>query len=379
MMLAAASSDPRALWYMTRGFGLMALLLLTMTTVLGLTQAARWARPGMPRFVISALHRNGSLLALVAIAVHVVTAVLDSYAPVHLIDVFVPFASSYRPLWTGLGALSLDLMLAVIVTSLLRERIGYRAWRAVHWAAYASWPVAVLHGLGTGSDATVGWAQLVYVACTLAVVGCLWWRLSSGVTADNSSVRVVSAVAALLLPVLIAGWAFTGPLRPGWARRAGTPSSLLASARASVAAGPSGSAAGTPASGSETAPASPSSPANLPVPLTASFDGTRSLSGPDSNGLVSVIFTGSFSGSVPGTLRLVLTGQPADGGVSLTGSSVSLGPTASPTEYQGHVTSLDGTTIVAALTDGAGATVTATVQINDPQAAQIHGTLQVQA
>ena len=69
-----------------------------------------------------------------------------------LVDVVVPFVGAYRPFWLGLGALALDLLAALIVTSLLRARIGLRAWRAVHWVAYACWPVALVHGLGTGSD-----------------------------------------------------------------------------------------------------------------------------------------------------------------------------------------------------------------------------------
>src|SRR4029077_18087593 len=102
--------------------------------------------------------------------VHVATSVLDKFAPIKLIDAVIPFASSYRPLWLGLGALSFDLMVALVVTSLLRRRLGYRPWRAIHWIAYASWPVAVLHGLGTGSDVKSWWELGVTIACVAAVV-----------------------------------------------------------------------------------------------------------------------------------------------------------------------------------------------------------------
>ena len=385
-IVAATSPDPRALWYMTRGFGLVALLLLTITTVLGLSQAARYARPGLPRFVISALHRNASLLGLVAIAVHVATAVADSYAPVHIVDVLVPFVSKYRPLWTGLGALTLDLMLAVIITSLLRERIGHRTWRAVHWASYACWPVAVLHGLGTGSDSVVGWVQLVYVVAAGAVVLALWARLTVGVTASNGPVRVTAGVLGLVLPVAIAGWSFTGPLKAGWARRAGTPPSLLASrgpASTGSTAGTAGAAGGANAGGSAgnvsgSAGSASAAAAGLPLPFSASFHGTRSTTGPDGNGLVSVRIDASFSGAATGTFRLVLTGQPVDGGVSLTGSSVQLGPPSAPTTYTGHVTSLDGDTVVSTLTDGSGKRVAVTIRIDNPQETQVSGSVQVQ-
>ena len=95
MVLAAAvATNSRALWYLTRGFGLVALILLTLTMVLGLTQIVRFARPGWPRFVVSALHKNAALLAVAVLAVHILTAVLDSYAPIRVVDVFVPFVGN---------------------------------------------------------------------------------------------------------------------------------------------------------------------------------------------------------------------------------------------------------------------------------------------
>ncbi len=386
MTTAAIATNSRALWYLTRGFGMVSLILLTLTTVLGLAQAARYARPGLPRFVVSALHKNGSLLAVAAIAVHVITAVLDSFAPIHVIDLFIPYASQYRPFWTGLGALALDLMLAVIVTSLLRERIGYRAWRAVHWAAYASWPVALVHGLGTGSDSKLGWVLFLYVACTLAVVAALWWRLSRGWTAANSTVRGSAVVASVLVPVVVAAWAASGPLKAGWARKAGTPPSLLASGAAANSGGsassPSGQSSAPSPSPSSASPA-PGSSAGLSLPLTASLQGSQSQTGPDGNGLVSVVISGTFQsldGGSSGTLRLVLTGQPVEGGVSLTGSQVSLGPSSDPAEYTGHVTQLQETTVVASLQDNRGRSVIATIRLDiSGESGQVRGRLEVQA
>ena len=157
--------------------------------VLGLTQAVRFARPGWPRFVVAALHKNASLLAVAALAVHIVTAVLDSYAPIHIADVFIPFVSKYRPFWLGLGAVAVDLLIALVVTSLLRERLGQRAWRAVHWAAYACWPVAVLHGLGTGSDTKLGWVLVLNLVCIASVLLALWWRLAQGWSVANTAGR----------------------------------------------------------------------------------------------------------------------------------------------------------------------------------------------
>jgi methionine sulfoxide reductase heme-binding subunit len=154
-VLAAAGPSP--LWYLTRATGAVALLLLTASVVLGILGAVRFGSPRWPRFLTAGLHRNLSLLVLALLAVHILTAVLDSFAPIGLKDAVVPFVSAYRPLWLGLGALAFDLLLALAATSLLRRRLGYRAWRSVHWLAYGSWPLALTHGLGTGSDAKVGW------------------------------------------------------------------------------------------------------------------------------------------------------------------------------------------------------------------------------
>jgi len=139
-------------WFATRSTGIAALVLLTASMVLGILTSGRYARPALPRFVTMGLHRNVSLLVLVFLGLHIVTTIADSFAPVGWLDVVLPFAGSYRPLWLGLGAMSFDLLIALTVTSLLRGRLGYRTWRWVHWTSYACWPTAVMHSLGTGTD-----------------------------------------------------------------------------------------------------------------------------------------------------------------------------------------------------------------------------------
>jgi len=167
-----------ALWYSSRATGLVSLLLLTGTVVLGQVNTSRLSLPGWPRFVVGAVHRNVSLIAVTFLAVHVTTAVVDPYAGIGWLDAVVPFGSVYRPLWLGLGAVAADLLIAVLVTSLLRERIGVRPWRLVHWASYACWPVAVLHGLGTGTtDRHTSWVIALDVGCVLAVAGAVAWRV----------------------------------------------------------------------------------------------------------------------------------------------------------------------------------------------------------
>ncbi len=370
--MLVAGINSRALWYMTRGFGLVALILLTLTMVLGLTHAVRFTRPGLPRFVLSGLHKNVSLLAVAVLAVHITTAVLDSYAPVHLADVLIPFISAYRPFWLGLGAIAVDLLIALIVTSLLRQRLGHRAWRAVHWAAYACWPVAVVHGLGTGSDIKLGAVLLLNVVCIGSVLAALWWRLAAGWSSTTTKRRGPALLASIVLPIALAVWTVSGPLRPGWAKRAGTPTAQLGS-RATAAASSPATAGGSVASGALGA--------HLATPFTATFKGTQHRSGPDASGLVSLTIAADFHVPQRGRLTIVLTGPPANGGgVQLTGSHVTIGPTSDPSQYTGHVTRLQGSTVVAQLSDATGKTVTATVQLHlIPASSRLTGSVEMTA
>lgn len=232
--LGAAVTGPSPLWYLTRGTGLVSLVLLTATVLLGILSVSRWSSPRWPRFVTQGLHRNLSLLVLAVLAVHIVTAELDPFAPVGWLAAVVPFSSPYRPIWLGLGTLAFDMLIALVITSLFRSHMGYRAWKASHMAAYLSWPVAFVHGLGTGTDPRVRWVMWLTWACAGAVVAAGGWRLAQGWPAQRE-LRLVVGLASLSLIAAVAIWAATGPLRPGWSKRAGTPARLLAAgARAQV-------------------------------------------------------------------------------------------------------------------------------------------------
>src|ERR1700732_2104649 len=127
--MTLAVGGGKALWYLTRATGLVALVLLTVSVLLGILQVSRWAGPTWPRFVTAGLHRNISLLVTAFVGVHIVTAVLDTFAPIRWLDVVVPFISAYRPIWLGFGTVAFDLLVAIIITSLLRVQVGPRSWR----------------------------------------------------------------------------------------------------------------------------------------------------------------------------------------------------------------------------------------------------------
>ena len=179
LYLVSGINSHTVLWYASRATGVVALLLMTAVLLLGLLVTRQGRLPGLPRFAVTGLHRNLSLVAVVFVVLHVLTAVLDSYVHIPLISAVVPLASSYERLALGLGAMSLDIMIAVIVTSLLRRHLSRGLWRAVHLLAYVSWPVAWLHSITSSTDLRHGWLFLTAVGCALLVVIAVIWRLSA--------------------------------------------------------------------------------------------------------------------------------------------------------------------------------------------------------
>lgn len=216
----------------------MSLLLLTAVVVLGIATMTKREGQVWPRFLSFRMHGNITWLAVVFLCLHVVTAVVDPFAHLGWRDAVIPFASRYRPLWLGLGVVSAELIAALVVTSALRSRLKYRNWRAVHWFAYACWPLAVLHSSGTGSDARAGWFLALDVLCVAAVFAALvGWRLGYG-WPRAAGFRVTVAMASGLGVVALALWMANGPLAAGWARAAGTPTDLLHSNAAVQSPGP---------------------------------------------------------------------------------------------------------------------------------------------
>ncbi|HVH62705.1 MAG TPA: ferric reductase-like transmembrane domain-containing protein [Candidatus Dormibacteraeota bacterium] len=172
--------DSTLLWYTTRGAGAVTLILLTAVVVLGILSTLRVESSSWPRFLTTGLHRNLALMTLVFLALHIVTAVVDPYTHLGWAAALIPFSSYYRTLWLGLGVISFELLLAIVVTSLVRGFLGHRTWRAVHWLTYAAWPVGVIHGLGTGTDTWSAWMLAITAACVAAVGTAIVIRLTSG-------------------------------------------------------------------------------------------------------------------------------------------------------------------------------------------------------
>lgn len=208
-LLAATSG--RELWYLTRSSGIVVLLLLTGVMLLGVAAAGNWERPSWPRFLTQGLHRNLSLLAVLFLFLHVLTTVVDGYVPIGWLNAVVPFTSPYHRFWLGLGAVGCDFMLALVLTSLLRRHIRPATWRGLHWLAYACWPVALLHGLGTGTDASTVLMRWVAGGAVVLVVAALLWRLSRNLP-RTVFVRTAGATA-VAVAMASSAFAFDGGLR----------------------------------------------------------------------------------------------------------------------------------------------------------------------
>jgi methionine sulfoxide reductase heme-binding subunit len=337
---AAAADSPSWFWYATRGLGTATLIVLTGTIVLGITTATRWSGETTPGFVAADVHRNLSLLAICLLAAHIVTTVLDPFAHISVRDVIIPVGALYRPVWLGLGVAAMWVLVGVAATSLLRDRIGPRLWRLIHWAAYASWPLAVVHGLGTGSDAQAPWLIAVVASCVVAVMFALVLRLRQGRPA-TLPIRAGAAIVVALTLVVAGGWALSGPFQPGWAAKAGTPPAKAVAARSGpVHPGPGGFSdplAGVLAkdsagsvqismrdmvdTGLTIAIRSPSANETLPV-VTIARDGRALCTVPATAGLTLYAVCG------PTRLTIAFSGPDSvlNGGGQITGQLTSSGP-----------------------------------------------------
>jgi hypothetical protein len=364
---AAVATATSPLWFATRATGLTALVLLTCTVVLGMVTSVRFASPAWPRFITVSLHRNLSLLAIVFTGLHVLTTVTDPFASISVISVVVPFTSGYRRIWLGLGAVAFDLLLAVLVTSLLRTRIRPRWWRAVHWAGYACWPVALVHGLGTGTDGATRWVLAITAGCALAVISAGIWRLAVGWPA-HARLRVAAAAAGAAIALATAGWAWVGPLAPGWARRSGTPTTLLARSSGNGTTTSAGSAGG----GSAVSSVRPGSTVFPAPPFQARLAGTVAFAPGAASGDRTVTLAMADGSAV--RLKIVISGPAVQSGVAMTASSVTLGPASAPARYAGHVVVLEGA-VIQATVSGAGRRLSLAVDLTSQTSTAVTGTV----
>ncbi|MCL4543725.1 MAG: ferric reductase-like transmembrane domain-containing protein [Chloroflexi bacterium] len=329
-----SASSPSLVWFIGRGSGIIAFVLLTLAVLLGITVSQHWASQRWPRILIDNLHRWTVLVFYVFLAVHTVTMFLDPFAHFTLRDVTVPFGSAYRPVWLGLGVLAGEVTVAIGASALIRNVTGYRLWHWLHLGLYPVFVLSLLHSIGTGTDTTEPWLTLLYVGSTAAVLGATVWRL-----AQQRELRrwVLAGSTVLSFGVLI--WAVRGPYAPGWATKAGTPALLLKAAAAQRGI----TAVATPSA--------PTLPQNLNVPLAG-----ETLVGRDG---AQILLRGQAVGSQPFDVAIeVLRGQGQLSG------QVQLRTSAHVPWCAGPITGLAAGNVINATCSGYGQQVQLQVTIN---------------
>ena len=353
MILASASVSP--LWYLSRSAGYVGLILLGVIGVLGIVTAGNFRIAQGTKFLAPEVHRSLSLLTIVVLGIHVGTAVADKYSFIGLKDVFIPFMATYRPVWVGLGAVAVDLGIAVVITSLLRVKMGYKSWRLVHWASYPIFVLSIIHGLGSGTDSSLWASKVIYLVVGAGLALATASRLLSRKDLD-SGVKAALSGMTIAVPFAIVLWALSGPFGANWTKRAqsGLIQSLPGSAKLANAGGstPKVSAAVSPA-------------LHLSSSYTSNWSGRVDQSPANSQGEVALRLIGNLSSSPGFELSVVLIGTPLDGGISMTSSIVEIASSSGTSIYRGTVTSLSGTTIVSqvANVDGEGFTFSAGINL----------------
>jgi sulfoxide reductase heme-binding subunit YedZ len=172
-----AASSVQALWYVTRAAGMIAYLLLWLSTAWGLAVSSKILDPLLHRFFTYDMHQFISLLALGFVALHVIVLLADKYLPFSIAQILVPFVAPYRPVWVGVGVIGFYLMLLVSVTFYIRQRIGYQMFRMIHYASFVAYLAALAHGLFAGTDSSLATVQLMYAASALVVIFLFVYRI----------------------------------------------------------------------------------------------------------------------------------------------------------------------------------------------------------
>jgi hypothetical protein len=313
-------------WDIARAGGFTAFGLLTFSVAIGLALTLHLQSPRWPRLINSELHNFLTLLALIFTGIHVLAVWVDPFTSFGWNEVFIPFASHYRPLWMALGIVAFYLGIAIGISTWLRPHIGYKLWRNLHMLTLLLYALVVVHGIATGSDTRTVWGAAIYALSVLLIGTLLWMRLRKPVNAKSRAhpVLAVSLVVALAVGTF---WALLGPFRPGWNAYANNASTSASSS--------------SPASTSRavTLPQS-----TFPPSFTGNLQGQMTQNGPDGSGNVTLQLDLQMSSGPSGYVRVILHGQSAgdDNSVTITSSSVALASSTGQQLYAGPLSNFSG-------------------------------------
>ena len=183
-------------WIASRSSGIVAMLAITASVILGLLMANGLPRRKGATRVLVSLHESTALAGLVAIAVHGITLLGDPWMHATLWKISVPFSIAYRPLWTSLGIVAGWIAAALGLSFYARRRIGARLWRKLHRATVLAWALALAHTIGAGTDANERWLQITMLAGSVAVVFLFLRRTVPGDPRREAAQRAATADAA---------------------------------------------------------------------------------------------------------------------------------------------------------------------------------------
>lgn len=164
-------------WLVSRAAGIIALVLISLSVVMGLAMATKVVRRPALKRVVNKMHEHVALTALMALAVHGLSLLGDPWLHPGWRGIAVPFAMSYRPLFTGLGISGGYVALLLGPSFYLRRRIGPRRWRKLHSLIVLAWLLSAAHAIGAGSDGRKLWLEAIVVSPVVPIVYLLMVRI----------------------------------------------------------------------------------------------------------------------------------------------------------------------------------------------------------
>jgi len=193
----AGSEPTHVFWYLARAAGLSAYLLLFVTVALGLGLHSRALDRLIARWQTFDLHQFTAVFGLGMLALHVGSLLADHYIGFTVEQLLVPFASPYRPVWTGLGVIALYVLVVLTASFQVRPLIGQRAWRMIHYSSFGAYLLALLHGILSGTDGGEWWVRALYGTTGLMVAFLTLHRLSWARPMPTTGERLASTASRL--------------------------------------------------------------------------------------------------------------------------------------------------------------------------------------
>ena len=187
---ALVASSAQTTWFVTRAAGLMAYLLVWLSTVWGLAVSSKVFDGALHRAFTYDFHQFISLLSIAFVVIHLVVLLFDQYQPFTLAQILVPFTAPYRSVWVGVGTIGLYLTLIVSFTFYIRKWIGQKTFRLIHFASYLAFAGSALHGLLSGTDSPLWSVQAMYLVTAISVVFLTVYRIV--MSAANKRRRVAA-------------------------------------------------------------------------------------------------------------------------------------------------------------------------------------------